>query len=262
MIFDTHAHLNLDIFKGKERIIIEESKNNDILGILVPGINFETSKKSIELSKKFKTIYSAVGFHPLEIKNLSLLDFNIYWQKLAKFLERNKKIIAIGEIGLDKLKGQNNLTKQKDFFLRQLQIAEKFNKPIIVHNRNASLEIIDILKNKNFKQKIIFHCCEPDDLILRFAIENNCFLGFDGDITYNLQKQNFIKKVPLNLILIETDSPFLLPEPLRSKKIFPNEPKNLKLILNFISQIVGKDVKKLEKIIWQNSCQVFDLKFN
>lgn len=261
MLFDTHAHLNLDIFRGKISLIINEAKANKVLAIIVPGVDFMTSKKSIELSQNYDIVYSAIGFHPLEIENLSLADFNSYWQELIKLLEIEKKIIAIGEIGLDKIKSSNNLNKQKDFFQAQLEIAERFNKPIIVHNRGASAEIIDILSQSTFKQKIIFHCVEPNELILQFALENNCYLGFDGDITYNIEKQTFIKKVPLDLILLETDSPFLTPEPLRSKKIFPNEPKNLKLILNFIAQLVGENIEKLEKIIWQNSCQAFGLKF-
>lgn len=261
MLFDTHAHLNLDTFDGKIDTVINEARANEVSAIIVPGVDFRTSKKSIELSQNYDRVYSAIGFHPLEIENLSLTDFNSYWQELIKFLETEEKIIAIGEIGLDKIKSSSNLIKQKEFFQVQLEIAEKFNKPIIVHNRAASVEIIDILKRSTFKQKVIFHCAEPNELILQFALENNYYLGFDGDITYSIEKQNFIKKIPLDLILLETDSPFLTPEPLRSQKIFPNEPKNLKLILNFASQLLNENIQKLEKIIWQNSCQAFGLKF-
>lgn len=261
MLFDTHAHLNLDTFARKIDTIIKEAMASEVLGIIIPGIDFETSKKSIELSQNYDIFFSSIGFHPLEVENLSLEDFNAYWQELIKFLETEEKIVAIGEIGLDKIKGNSNLSKQKEFFQIQLEIAQRFNKPIIVHNRAASGEIIDILKRVDFKQKIIFHCAESNDLILQFALENNCYLGFNGDITYNVEKQNFIKKIPAELMLLETDSPFLIPEPLRSKKIFPNEPKNLKLILNFISQLLDEDIEKLEQIIWENSCQAFSLKF-
>lgn len=256
MLFDTHAHLNLDIFLNKEKIIVEESKNNGILAILVPGIDLKTSKKSIELSQKYEIIYSAIGFHPLEIEKLSLADFDFYWQELSTFFKQ-EKVVALGEIGLDKIKGQESFDKQVIFFQQQLNLAEEFNKPVIIHNRRAAKEVINILEKLKFRQQVIFHCVEPDDLILEFALKNDCYLGFDGDITYNRKKQAFIKKVPLNLILLETDSPFLLPEPL---KIYPNQPKNLKLILDFVSRLLDKDLEKLNELFWQNSCQAFGLK--
>ncbi|GBD34393.1 D-aminoacyl-tRNA deacylase [bacterium HR35] len=252
MLFDTHAHLNLPHFEKNLEKIIEEAKKNQVNYILVPGINYQTSVKALEISKKFENIYSACGFHPSEIE-----DFDL--EKIKKLL-KEEKILAVGEIGIDKLKA-NNLEKQKFVFEEQVKLALEFNKPIIIHNRKGTDEILEILSKyqNEIKEKVIFHCTEPEEKILNFAIEYRCFLGFDGDLTYLEEKQNFVKKVPLNLILLETDSPFLVPEPLKSQKIFPNKPSNLPLILNFLSQLLKIENKTLEKIIFENSLRAFKI---
>lgn len=252
MLFDTHAHLNLPHFERNLEKIIEEAKKNQVVYILIPGINYQTSVKALEIAKKYENIYFACGFHPLEIE-----DFDL--EKIKNLLKEEKNL-AVGEIGIDKLKA-SNLEKQKLIFEEQVKIALEYNKPIIIHNRKGTEEILEILgKYQNdLKEKIIFHCTEPEEKILNFAIENRCYLGFDGDLTYLEEKQSFIKKVPLNLILLETDSPFLVPEPLKSQKIFPNKPSNLPLILNFLSELLKIENKTLERIIFENSLRAFKI---
>lgn len=252
MLFDTHAHLNLPHFAKNLDKVIEEAKIAKVNYILVPGINYETSLKAIKISQKYENIYSACGFHPLEIK-----DFN---KEKLKSLLQESKVVALGEIGIDKVRGED-LEKQKFIFEEQVKLALEFNKPIIVHNRDASEEILEILnKYKNeLKEKIIFHCSEPDKRILTFALENKSFLGFDGDLTYLEEKQKFVKLVPLQMILLETDSPFLIPEPLKSQRIFPNEPANLPLILNFLSDLLKINSVSLENIIFENSLKAFKI---
>lgn len=258
MLFDTHAHLNLDFFKKNREEVILKAKEKGVKAILVPAIDEESGWEALELSQNFDFIYVALGLHPLTVEKIDKIKFDYSWEKWRNIVENNKKIVAIGEVGLDKVKGLD-FSKQLFFFEKQVEIASQFKKPLIVHNRNASQELIKILKNYNFHQKVIFHCSEPDDLILNFAIENNCYLGFNGDLTYNSEKQNFFKKVPLEMILLETDSPFLVPEPLKSQKIFPNEPKNLKIILNFISKLINQPYEELEKTFWRNSLNAFGL---
>ncbi|MCS7200835.1 MAG: TatD family hydrolase [Patescibacteria group bacterium] len=259
MIFDTHAHLNLDIFKEKVGEIIDDSIDEGVSLILVPAIDFRSGLRSVELANKFSIIYCALGIHPLEAEKLDEDSFLDQWNRdFSPQIKSNKKVLAIGEIGLDRVKGKN-INSQIKFFEIQINLAKKLKKPIIIHNRGMSREIIAILKNIHFDQKVIFHCAEADKYILDFAMDNNHYLGVNGDLTYNPRKQEFFRNVPLDKIVLETDSPFLVPEPLRSQKIFPNQPKNINIILNFISNMLTQPREELEEIFWQNSLSAFNL---
>ena len=194
-----------------------------------------------------------------------------------------EKVIAIGEIGLDrhiyqKTKYENYnvneefMNLQKEFFVAQLKLAKKYQKSVIIHNREAKQDLLPLL-NENwdsfFEGRMVFHCCEPDGELLDFAIQRGILIGVDGDVTYRTDKQEFVKKAPPEMLVLETDSPFLTPrlpvlevacpgnqaKPLK----FPNKPENLPLIARFVARLKGKHVESIVEATTQNAKKLFNL---
>jgi TatD DNase family protein len=251
-MFDSHCHLNFSVFERRVAEVIKQAKKDGVDYFVVPGTDIETSKKAIEIAEKYKGVYAAVGIHPHNVYEYQISN-NKYQKDTSniKNLLESKKTVAIGEIGLDrhiyqKTKYENYKVDeklfelQKYFFIEQLNLARKYKKSVIIHNRQAKEDLLKILNdhwNNYFSGRMVFHCCEPDfvgtgrDLsLLDFAKKKKIFIGVDGDVVYNKKKQEFVKKIPLDLLVLETDSPYLSPF-----KKFPNEPKNLPLIAQFIS---------------------------
>ena len=275
-MFDTHCHLNFKAFLGKEKQVIAAAKKAGVNLIVVPGTDIKTSKKAIELAEKFPSIYAAVGIHPHHLFKISQkakkIKIDEYLSPI-KNLINHPKVVALGEVGLDHYLYQKTKYKdyhidedfiklQKEFFLKQIELAVIYKKTLIIHNRQAKDELLFILKNvkkRLINISVVFHCCQPDEELLDFALKNHVYIGVDGDITYDRKKQTFVKKIPLELLVLETDSPFLLPEPLRREKLYPNEPKNLPLVAQFIAQLLQVPVEKLVKQTRKNGRKLFKI---
>ncbi len=288
-MFDTHCHLNFSRFQDRRRVeeVIHEASQSGVTHIMVPGTDVATSEKAVAIAQEYETIYAAVGIHPHHVydyvRNRSASSVPRPTQnpelitksdiRSIEDLLRNPKVVAVGEIGMDKhpykaTKYENYivddgfLTLQKELFRQQLMLAIKHEKSVIFHNREAKDDLLPLLHSlwdDTVGGKSVFHCCEPDPEILDFAKEHGMFVGVDGDITYSPEKQRFIKTVPLELLVLETDAPFLLPEPLRGEKKFPNEPKNLKLIGEYVARLLGISFDELASITTENSKRLFGL---
>ena len=282
-MFDTHCHLNFSAFEVILEKTINEAKNAGVEKITVPGTDAETSKKAVEIAQKFDRVYTAAGIHPhhiYEVKSqrLKVKSYNLKLKinKLIKQIEKllkEPKVVAVGEIGLDryiyqKTKYENYqideefIALQKKVFLAQLNLAKKYKKAVIIHNRKAKNDLLSILTNNQSlitNNTLVFHCCEPDLDLLNFAIKHHIYIGVNGDITYNQKKQEFVKKIPLSLLVLETDSPFLTPSPLRKNKKtkFPNTPKNLFLIAKKVAEVKREKVEKIKKITKTNAIKLF-----
>lgn len=272
MLFDTHCHLNFHTFDNQVDKIIEKAKKAGVTQIIIPGTDIETSKKAIKIAEKFNNIYAAVGIHPHHIYQYQISKTPLSKKKIKNDLKEiekllsHSKVVAIGEIGLDRYIYQKTKYKnyqvddefinlQKLFFLEQLKLAIKYKKALIVHNRLATEDLLNILSNIKYlisNIKIVFHCCEADDELLDFAKKHKIFIGVDGDIFYSKEKQNFVKKLPLNILVLETDSPFLSPF-----KKFPNQPKNLVSIAKSIAKLKSLPLKKLIKQTTSNANYLF-----
>ena len=272
-MFDTHCHLNFKAFDGKVDEVLKKARKAGVNYFVVPGTDVETSKKAIEIAEKYDGAYAAVGIHPHHVfgsarqflSHESLPPFN----EIEKLLT-NRKVVAVGEVGLDKhiynkTKYRNYkvfpefIEGQKLFLLEQMKLAHRYKKSLILHNREAKEDLLSILSTNYHLLSsipIVFHCCEPDDDLLNFAKKHKIYIGVDGDVTYRKEKQNFVKKIPLEQLVLETDSPFLLPRPLTSEI---NEPKNLDIIASFIANIVGIAKNKLIKITEKNSKKLFQI---
>lgn len=304
MLFDTHCHLNFQAFEGRVEEIIASAQNVGVNYFVVPGTDIETSQKAITIAKSFSHVYAAVGIHPhhlFKIQNLNLKSLREMPQtstkqagqndnlklKISKILKEVeyllsfKKVVAVGEIGLDRYVYQKTqylnyqiteefIKVQKLFFIEQLKLARKYQKAAIVHNRLATEDLLntfsyvrDLLSNI----RMVFHCCQADDELLDLAKKHQIFIGVDGDVTYDQRKQEFVKKVPLAFLVLETDSPFLTPTTLLPQKLvknllvkrFPNQPKNLPFIAEFVAQLKKISVKKLTEVTTENALKLFRL---
>ncbi len=276
LFFDTHCHLNFQVFDKKLEFVIDRAKENRIKYLLIPGTDLKTSRKAKTICQRFSNTYFSAGIHPHHIyefvqKNMQL-DFN---KVMGSFddLFVDPLCRAVGEIGLDKhiykktkYDSYNISDKfwalQKDFFLYQLSLARRLGKAVIIHNRKAARDLLEVLNNnwdEFFSGRMVFHCCEPEKDLLEFALDKNIFIGVDGDLTYNPAKQVFLKKIPLNLLLFETDAPFLTPEPARSKKRFPNEPVNLLFTVQMAAFLLDVEEEKLAEITTENALRLFGL---
>lgn len=276
-MFDTHTHLNFKAFYKNLDQVISDAKNAGINNFLIPGTDLETSQKAVEIARQYDHVWAAVGIHPHHAKEFRIKNYELRIKEFENLL-KNNKVLAVGEVGLDKHVYQETkyenyhvdqdfIDTQKELLIWQIKLAVKHNKSLILHNREAVEEILEILEilenhwNNALSGRTVFHCCEPDERLLTFAKEHKIYLGVDGDITCSKKKQAFIKKIPLDFLVLETDSPFLLPEPLKSAKKYPNEPKNLKIIAAFIADILEMKTEDLAKITTKNALRLFNLKF-
>jgi len=274
-MFDTHCHLNFSRFKKNVEEVIKNAHAAGVKYITIPGTDIESSQKAVEIAEKYEGIYAAVGIHPHHVYEMTGHLNDIYHLSIAELEEliSHPKVVAVGEIGLDKHLYKKTkyeeynvsdefFNLQKELFVQQLQLANKHHKSVILHNREALDDFLELLTTNwdpHFEGRMVFHCCEPKKELLDFAKKHNIFLGVDGDITYEKEKQEFIKEVPLSQLVIETDSPFLLPEPMRSRREFPNEPKHIPFIISYIADILGKTDQEIQQITFQNSRRLFKI---
>jgi TatD DNase family protein len=248
MIIDTHAHLSLE--DGNIDAIIKEMENNIII---VSGTNAFTNKEVIELCSKYKNIYGTLGIHPMEVDEATALDLDFIRDNL-----NNPKIVGVGEIGIDLYWRGDNLDLQTKWFNLQLDLAKEFNKPVVIHNRKSKEEIYEALKNHS-NLKVIFHCYDGDyDYYLKIKEIVDAKFGIGGVITFKneINLKEFIKKVDLNDIVLETDSPYLSPEPKRGKI---NKPSNVYHVAEKIAEITNKNKEEIVKLTTKNALSQFDL---
>ncbi len=274
MLFDTHSHIQFKVFEENISEVIDRAKKAGVNKIIACATNLESSKKAVNLVNRFEGIYAAVGIHPHHVfKHFhSKINLQSHLNIIESLLE-DKKVVAIGEVGMDKY--QYTKTKYKDYqihedflklqkklFTAQIKLALKYKKSLIIHNRLAVKETLEVLKENwdpFFERRAVFHCCEPELELLAFALENKVYIGIDGDITYDADKQEFLKKAPFEQLVLETDSPFLIPQPLKSEETLNNEPKNLKIIAKKISLLKNHEVETVLNTCYQNSLKLFDL---
>lgn len=285
-MFDTHCHLNFSAFKKNLDQTITEAHEAGISHIMIPGTDLKSSEKAIEIAQKNDNIYAAVGIHPHHVyefinedssdKILSRLNssLTLLEQLVSKnFTNSSSKLRAIGEVGLDR--HPYKMTKYKDYkidekfidlqkklLISQIKLAIKYDKSLILHNREAKKDLFEVLRevwDDKLRGRTVLHCCEQDDELLEWAKTHNVFIGVDGDITYKKDKQEFVKKIPLEKLVLETDSPLLLPEPLRTEKRYPNGPKNIKLIAEFIANILNLTIEQFNNATMTNSLSLFQL---
>ena len=259
-MFDTHCHLFDKAYIGTLDSLITSSRDAGVLNFLIPAVNVETSKEAIKISKLYQNTYCAVGIHPTEkLESVNLESDEAFLSEAC--LEQ--KVVAIGECGLDYYHFKSSPDVQKKYLLMHLKLALKYEKALILHNRQSTKDVLEILINnwqETLRGKIVFHCASFEDELIDFAKKFDCYLGVDGDITYDQFKQKRIHNLPLQSLLLETDSPYLLPEPLKSQKKYPNTPANLGITADFVAKLMSIDKKSLIEQTTKNAKNVFGLK--
>ncbi len=267
-LFDSHAHLDDEKFDKDREEIIQKIKSSEITKVISAGYSLEGSKKAIELSKKYEFIYATVGISPNDIpqtedklwKDIEKMQeiINEYYKNCQK--ENTKpKIVAIGEIGLDYYweKDYTQRELQKKAFKKQIELANDLKLPIVIHTRDAIMDTLEILKNNQVQKKGIFHCCPQNRELIKEALKLGYYISFAGPITFKNSKNadEIINLVPLDKILIETDSPYLAPEPVRGTR---NDPTNVKYIAQKIATVKEIPLEKLAEITYKNAEKIFD----
>lgn len=249
MFIDTHCHVFSEYYDNINEVV-NQCKKNNVNRIIVNGCDINSNKEVLELVNKYDVIYGAIGFHPTELD-----DFK---DEYFEFLENNisnPKIVAIGEIGLDYYYDNTDKDKQKEIFKRQLDIANKYNKPIIVHSRNSIQDTYNILKEYNLFGSI--HCFSGSVEMAREFIKIGYKLGIGGIITYKNAKniREVVKNIDLSHILLETDSPYLTPVPYRGKS---NSPEYIPLIANTIADIKNISINDVSEVTTASAEEIFD----
>lgn len=248
MFVDTHAHINSRDCKNIDEVVASAKKNN-VLKVVNCADDLNTSYEVVSLNKRYNLLYPAVGIHPL---NVDSIDTNTFFE-LEKII-RNDKVIAIGEIGLDYYYSKDNVLKQIEIFELQLKLASKYNLPVIIHSRNATDDMLKILKN--YKLKGVIHCFSGSIETAKEFIKLGYFLGIGGVLTFkNSKLGEVIKNIPMEYILLETDSPFLTPEPYRKKV---NEPKYIPVIAEKVAFYKNISVDEVMSITSLNASALFD----
>lgn len=253
--FDSHAHLDDEKFNDDRDEVIKSIYDSGVTKFVSAGYNLESSKFAIELSKKYEFIYPTCGISPNDIPQ----NEEELWKELKEMkqilntvVNSNGKIFAIGEIGLDYHWNTENKELQKKAFIEQIKIANEYNLPIQIHTRDAVMDTIQILKENNVIKKGIFHCCPLNKELVKEALKLGFYISFAGPVTFKNSRNadEIINMVPLDKMLIETDSPYLAPEPVRGTR---NTPVNVKHIAQKIADVRKLDVEQIAKITYENA---------
>lgn len=252
MIIDTHCHLNDDAFKDRDDIILN-LKNNNMISAFVVGTDLQTSIFAIELAKNHSNLFAIIGMYPEYCQQ--------YDKKFEQFLienATNPKVVAIGEIGLDYHTDGFDKEKQKEVLLRQLEIAHRFNLPLSIHVRDAFEDLLNIFESHKdlLSSGGVIHCFSGSPEIAQRFVKLGFKLGFGGVCTFKNARKvvDTLKQIDESQILLETDAPYLAPEPFRGKR---NEPKFTNIVLDKICEIRGQGRSYLEQKILQNTKEVF-----
>ncbi len=250
--FDSHSHYNDESFDEDRNKIIKQTFDENVTRIMCIGYNVKKSIKAIEIAEENDFIYASCGISPNDIEDYSE-------ENLLKIEEMasNRKIVAIGEIGLDYHWNKENKEQQKELFIKQIDIANKYNKPIIIHTREAVMDTINIIKEHPVKNTGIFHCCPLNQELIKQGLNLGYYISFSGVITFkNAKPEEAVSMVPLDRILIETDSPYMSPEPHRGTR---NNSINVKFVAKKIAEIKGISIEEVAKSTYNNANNIFKI---
>ena len=213
------------------------------------GYDINSSKKAVDLSKKYKYIYAICGISPNDIAETE----NEIKQQIEQIekIAQSTKIVGIGEIGLDYYWNKENKELQKKAFINQIKLADKMDLPIIIHSREAVMDTIQILKENTPKRKGVFHCCPLNIELVKEGLKLGFYISLAGPITFKNSKNadEIIQMIPLEKMLIETDSPYLAPEPNRGTR---NDSRNLKYLVEKIAQVKQREPEEIARITYNN----------
>jgi TatD DNase family protein len=251
MIIDSHCHLDYEPLISDINKIILNAKNNNVTNLLTIGTSLESSKKVLEIVEKYENIYGAIGIHPNTTTN-NLSDLN----ELVDIKKKSKKIIAFGETGLDYFYKRSEKNDQIQSFEKHIEFAISEKVPVIIHTRDADEDTISIIKKYYAKTKFLIHCFTGSLDFAKNLLDLECLISFSGIITFkkSTDLRNVVKYVPMEKMLIETDSPYLSPDPFRGKS---NEPANVKIVAENIALIKEISFEEVANLTTSNFNKFF-----
>ncbi len=276
ILFDSHCHLYDDKYEGKTNEIVKNAHANDVVYMANIGTDEETSKLVFEQAKKYDGVYAVVGLYPefcndeevdlgfilrlFELdKNFRLLKDVPESKSVGKMPTLRNKIVAIGEIGLDYHGEDVNKENQKKHFIEQIELANKLDLPICIHSREADMDMLEILKNHKVNKGFVMHCFSSSLEIAKEIIKLGGYISIAGPVTFKNARGliDVAKFVPLDRLLIETDAPYLCPEPLRGRR---NEPANVKYTAQKIADIKEMPLEEFANTITENALKFYNIK--
>ncbi|NLW47146.1 MAG: TatD family hydrolase [Firmicutes bacterium] len=253
---DSHAHLNDTAFENDLERVIDNALEAGVKAILVPGFDLDSSVKAVELAKYYPMIWAAVGIHPHDAKTWNQAVVN-HWENLLV----EPKVIAVGEIGLDYHYNYSTKEEQLKAFIEQINIAKQCNKPIIIHNREAHQDTFEVLT----KEKVggcggVMHCFSGSKEMVAEFLRLGLYISFAGPLTFTnaVKLREAAKAVPLDKLLVETDSPYLAPHPLRGRR---NEPANVRLVGERLAETLNQPVEVVAGHTSTNASNLFGITF-
>lgn len=254
MFFDTHAHLNAEQYEEDLEVVVERALAEGVTNMVVVGFDRPTIEKAMELAEAYDFIYACVGWHPVDA--IDMTDEDLVW---IEELAAHPKVVAIGEMGLDYYWDKSPKDVQKEVFRKQIRLAKKVKLPIVIHNREATADIVEILKEENAAEVGgIMHCFSGSVEVAKACVEMNFLISLGGPVTFKNAKKpkEVAAEIPLDKLLIETDCPYLAPHPYRGKR---NEPSYVKLVAEQIAEIKEISVEEVAKATTGNAKKIFGI---
>ncbi len=252
VFFDSHAHLCDEAFKDDREKVIQKCINANVEFITEIGYSEETSKKAVELANKYKNIYAVIGAHPDECNN----DIDLSY---IKELSKNKKVVAIGEIGLDYHYDNQNRENQKKYFIEQIKLANELKLPVTIHSRDADMDMLEILKQYKIDLGFIMHCFSSSIEVAKEIIKLGGYISVAGTVTFKNAKNivEVVKIVPEDKLLIETDCPYLAPVPYRGER---NDSSYVVKTAEKVAELRGNTIEEIAEITKNNAMRIYRIK--
>jgi TatD DNase family protein len=254
MLFDTHAHLNAVQYEEDLQEVIDRALKEGVTNIVVVGFDRPTIKRAIELAEQYDFIYASVGWHPVDA--IDMKEDDLKW---LEEMALHPKVVALGEMGLDYYWDKSPKEVQKEVFRKQIALAKKVKLPIIIHNREATADILEILKEENASEVGgIMHCFTGSIEIAKQCIDMNFYISLGGPVTFKNAKKpkEVAAEIPLEHLLIETDCPYLTPHPYRGKR---NEPAYIKYVAEQIAELKGISYEEVAEKTSDNAKRIFGI---
>lgn len=255
-MIDTHAHIDFESYDNRFDELLAQIKDYGVEKVIIPGVIPQGFDKIINLAEKYDNLYAGIGVHPSELN-----DVADGWETAVENLLRHKKVIAVGEIGLDYYwdKEEENHNLQKSVLRKQLELAKKYNLPVLIHDRDAHQDCFDIISEhiKNCEIPVIMHCFSGSAEFAKRCINQGWYLALGGVVTFkNAKKVKEVAKIiPLDRLLLETDSPYMTPVPFRGEE---NSPAYIKFVAEEIANIKGISFEEVAEATTKNSYQIFN----
>jgi len=254
VFFDSHSHLDASQFDDDRELMIKRTQLNQIDFILNPGADLPSSQKAVELANRYPFIYAAVGIHPHDVEMMTE-------EMLSEIetLAQNPKVKAIGEIGLDYYRDLSPRELQKKWFIEQLRLAKKLNLPVVIHDRDANEDVLKILKEeRQFETGVLMHCYSGSKELALQYVKLGAYISIAGPLTYKNARKTVevVEAVPVDRLMIETDAPYLTPEPYRGKR---NEPMYVRHTCQRMANIKGVYLEEMAQITKENAMRFFNI---